>query len=104
MPADLGDRLARYGPPTAVVSYSVRVAHLGRALAARFGVPHLVRCQNLDSRYFDDLATGQSGIRKLAYRVEAAKVSPLSVAVVTFSFGVSTRDAFAWRWPPRPGC
>ena len=42
------------------------------------------------------LMDGPAIARGRGDRVEAAKVSPLSVAVVTFPFGVSTRDAFAW--------
>src|SRR5207249_4246824 len=42
------------------------------------------------------LMDGPAIARGRGDRVEPAEVSPLSVAVVTFPFGVSTRDAFAW--------
>ncbi|HVU73997.1 MAG TPA: glycosyltransferase [Mycobacteriales bacterium] len=58
----------------AVISYSVRSAHLGEAVARAWRVPHLVRCQNLDSAYFRDLARAGRGARSFAYRVEGWRV------------------------------
>jgi glycosyltransferase involved in cell wall biosynthesis len=60
--------------PTAVVSLSVRSAHIGERLATMTGLPHLVRCQNLDSEYFRTLIPGASGPRKLAYFAESLRL------------------------------
>jgi len=67
--ADEGD-----GGYAAVVSYSVRVAHLGRAVAEPRGLPHLVRCQNLDSAYFADLARSSHGARRAGYVLESLRL------------------------------
>jgi glycosyltransferase involved in cell wall biosynthesis len=69
------DLLAAAGPARdAVISGSVRSAHLGVTVARAWGVPHLVRCQNLDSAYFRDLARSRGGPRGLAYRLEAGRL------------------------------
>ena len=60
---------------TAVVCWSVRSAAVGTALASALGLPLLVRCLNLDSQYFRDLATGARGPRRVAYRLEAARLA-----------------------------
>lgn len=75
-PTDLTSRVEALLPdPTAVVSYSVRVAHLGLRLAADLRLPHLVRCQNLDSAYFRDIAAKAAPVRRVGYLVEARKLA-----------------------------
>jgi glycosyltransferase involved in cell wall biosynthesis len=74
-PEALAKALAQFSGlrPTAVVSYTQRVAHVGSAIAGSLGVPHVVRPHNLESVYFLQLAAGSSGPHKLAYRLEAWK-------------------------------
>ncbi len=74
LPSGLATRLAAW-TPTAVLSWSVRVADVGRGLAAALDLPHLVRCHNLDSQYFRDLAMQSAGARRVAYRVEALRMA-----------------------------
>lgn len=74
LPSGLATRLAAW-TPTAVLSWSVRVADVGRGLAAALDLPHLVRCHNLDSQYFRDLAMQSAGARRVGYRVEALRMA-----------------------------
>ena len=67
--------------PTAVVSYSFRVAHMGVALSALLGVPHLVRCHNLESAYFRHLARSAPLWRGAAYRAESWRVRRAEAAI-----------------------
>lgn len=67
--------------PTAVVSYSFRVVHIGVALAASLGVPHLVRPHNLESAYFSHMARSASRLRRVAYRAEWWRVRRAEAAV-----------------------
>lgn len=60
--------------PTAIVSSSFRVAHMGIALAVALGVPHLVRCLNLESTYFAHMARSATGLRRAAYVAECWRV------------------------------
>jgi glycosyltransferase involved in cell wall biosynthesis len=75
LPAELIAGISRVdGERDAVISLSVRVAHIGLALADKLHCPHLVRCQNLDSQYFVDIAKSAVGPRRLAYLVEARRL------------------------------
>jgi glycosyltransferase involved in cell wall biosynthesis len=67
--------------PTAVISYSFRMAHIGIALAASLDVPHLVRCYNLESAYFGHLARSATGLRGTAYRAEWWRVRRAEAAI-----------------------
>lgn len=73
IPREFVRQVARRPPslrPTAIVSASFRVAHIGIALAAPLHVPHLVRCLNLESTYFAHMARSATGLRRAAYRAE----------------------------------
>jgi len=74
IPGDLVPAVAAHAP-TAVLAMSVRVAHLGLHLAGALRLPLMVRCQNLDSAYFRDLATGARRLRRAAYLVESVRLA-----------------------------
>jgi hypothetical protein len=67
------DDLARW-EPTAVISSTFRVSHIGLETARAVGVPLLVRPHNIESEYFRSLAMSSSGVPRLAYQVEAVKL------------------------------
>lgn len=84
VPPRFVQRFLRRAPsarPTAVISYSFRVAHMGVALAASLGVPHLVRCLNLESSYFDHIARSATRWRSGAYRAEWWRVRRAEAAI-----------------------
>jgi glycosyltransferase involved in cell wall biosynthesis len=60
--------------PTAVISSTFRVSHIGATAARTLGVPLLIRPHNLESAYFQALAGSSSGLRRHAYWLEAKKL------------------------------
>ncbi len=74
VPPGLGDAPGlRAETATAVISMTIRSAHIGQILARRWHLPHAVRLQNVEADYFRDLAGTSAGARKVGYLLESVR-------------------------------